>query len=79
MKKISSLVLALTFILVVAGCSQENIQEEKGNQVSFVGTVIEVNEERLLVEVTNNADSALSTGNQVYVQKKLFPQMGVLL
>lgn len=71
MKRVLSLVLALTCILVVTGCSQENIQEEKDNQVSFVGTVIEVNEEQLLVEVTDKADSAFITGNQVYVKKEV--------
>lgn len=71
MKKILLLVLALTFILVAVGCNQENVQKETDNQVSFVGTVVEIDEERLLVEVTNNADSAFSAGNQVYVQKEV--------
>lgn len=34
MKKILSLILALTCMLVVTGCSQENIQKEKDNQAS---------------------------------------------
>lgn len=38
MKKILSLVLALICVLVVTGCSQENIQKEKDNSIPEIST-----------------------------------------
>lgn len=67
MKKIIALLLTLVCLATLVAC---NINDEKG-QPYFIGKVIEVYEESCLLEVTNNGNQHLASGDVVVVNTNI--------
>lgn len=78
MKKLIALILSLTFILTLVGCSQaeEKQQGDPGMQYFFSGKVIEVTEEYLLIEVNDTGNTNLSDGTKVEVSTEVISADG---
>ena len=73
MKKLTALLLSLTFVLALVSCDQQDDlqQGDYKMQYFFSGRVIEVNEEYLLIEVNDTGNSDLSDGGKVEVSTEV--------
>ncbi len=67
MKKIVTLLLSLVCLIALVACNAKDDKEK----VYFVGKVIEVYEGRCLLEVTNNGNQGIASGDVVVVNTSI--------
>ena len=76
MRKNTGLVLSLMLLVVLAGCGAEQQEVKPGTSYYFTAKIIEVNEDYLFAEVTDNCNSNLSVGATVEVSTEVVSSDG---
>lgn len=78
MKKLVTMILVLTYVLGLAGCGQQQTQEEDANgQDYFDAAVLEVYDTYILAECLEVTSGAILSGTQVNVSTDVVTAKGI--